>query len=206
MTTRENVASELRPVVIFPDGQQEQDGYQGPEDFVRTDVNNSNQLVARYGAVLRWVPKWRAWLHYDGIRWATVSEDEVIGFAKHVLYELREEANQLTLSRETRDIGLERLSWAVSSEKGQHLELMVNYAKPDLVARPEDFDRNPDLFNVLDGTFDFSTGELREHRAGDMITKLAPVAYRDGTDGYRLWAKFIDDITDGDVSLAVYIQ
>jgi putative DNA primase/helicase len=175
-------------------------------DFENTDVGNSNRLVARFGHVLRWVPKWRTWLYYDGIRWAEYSEDEVTGLGKTVLYEMRQEANNLIANKETKDSGLLLMAWAIRSEQNSHLSYMVADAKPDLIAKPSDFDRNPDLLNMPDGTFDFTVGELREHRPGDMITKVTNAPYGDGTDDYRLFAQVMDEITDGNIGLSVYIQ
>jgi putative DNA primase/helicase len=48
---------------------------------------------------------------------------------------------------------------------------------PDPLVRAEidDFDKNVSLFNVRNGTYDFSIGKLRPHQAEDMLTKVANV-------------------------------
>jgi len=52
---------------------------------------------------------------------------------------------------------------------------MLEMAKSELAISPEDLDRDPWLFNVRNGTIELQTGELRDHRKEDFITKLAPL-------------------------------
>src|SRR5438876_696643 len=55
---------------------------------------------------------------------------------------------------------------------------------------PEEFDRDPWKLNVLNGTLDLQTGELRPHRRDDLLTKLAPVAFDPETE-CPWWEKFL---------------
>lgn len=50
-------------------------------------------------------------------------------------------------------------------------------AEPGLAIHSSQFDRDPWLFNVDDGTIDLRSGGLRPHSPDDLITKLAPVKY-----------------------------
>ena len=54
---------------------------------------------------------------------------------------------------------------------------MIELAKSEVPVSPDELDADPWLLNVLNGTIDLRTGELREHRREDLITKLAPVDY-----------------------------
>jgi putative DNA primase/helicase len=174
-------------------------------DFNNTDVGNANRLAAKYSSVLRWVPDWRTWLHYDGIRWAKVSEDTVVGLAKQVLSDMKNEARVLESSKDTEDKGHSLGAWAYASERGYHIDRMVEYAKSDVLARPSDFDQQPWQFNALDCTIDLQTGLTHPHDPNDMITKVAGTAYDTGSDD-GLFFRFIDEITGSDTELATYIQ
>lgn len=68
-----------------------------------------------------------------------------------------------------------------------------------------DFDANTWLLNVLDGTIDLKTGELRAHNPNDLITKLAPVEYHGVSDGARFEA-FLLEVFSNDVELIDYVQ
>jgi putative DNA primase/helicase len=56
---------------------------------------------------------------------------------------------------------------------------MVSLAKsePGVAVLPEEMDPDPLLLNAQNGTVDLRTGELREHRREDLITKIVPTGY-----------------------------
>src|SRR5919107_4489215 len=54
-------------------------------------------------------------------------------------------------------------------------------------------DASPDLLNVLNGTIDLRTGELRPHRREDLITKMAPVEYSQEASA-PLWAATLERV------------
>ena len=82
---------------------------------------------------------------------------------------------------------------------------MIALARSDLAVGPEELDTDPRLFNVENGTIDLRTGELREHRKEDFITKLAPVIF-DATATCPRWDEFLDTIFAGDEDLILYMQ
>lgn len=57
----------------------------------------------------------------------------------------------------------------------------------------DELDRDPWLLNVKNGTLDLRTGELREHRREDLITKLAPVEYDPDADS-PTWEAFLETV------------
>src|SRR5690606_8207541 len=99
------------------------------------------------------------------------------------------------------------LRFANSSENRSRLESMIVLAqsRPGIPARPEDFDADPWLLNVNNGTLDLRTGELRDHRREDLITKIVPVDYKPDAECPR-WESFIHEIMDGDEELIRYLQ
>jgi putative DNA primase/helicase len=82
---------------------------------------------------------------------------------------------------------------------------MAAMAKSDLAVAPEQLDADPWLFNVENGTIDLRTGRLREHRKGDFITKLAPVAFDPDSD-CPLWTRFLETVFAGDGELIAYMR
>jgi putative DNA primase/helicase len=75
----------------------------------------------------------------------------------------------------------------------------------ELNIKAEDLDRNPWLLNVRNGTVDILTGEFREHRQEDMITKLANVDYEPSAD-CPLWKQFIREIMNYKPELVNFLQ
>jgi putative DNA primase/helicase len=74
-----------------------------------------------------------------------------------------------------------------------------------LPVTPNQFDLDPWLLNVENGTLDLRTGELSPHRREDLITKLAPVEY-DAVAECLLWLKVLKRIMAGNESLIGYMQ
>ncbi len=81
---------------------------------------------------------------------------------------------------------------------------MVTLAKSELPITVEALDVQPWLLNCEDGTIDLRTGELREHRREDYLTKLCPVKWSTGTP--TLWLKFLNRIFAGNQKLIGFVQ
>jgi putative DNA primase/helicase len=71
----------------------------------------------------------------------------------------------------------------------------------------ETLDAEPWLLNCENGTLDLRTGELREQRREDYLTKLCPVEYptEPGSDP-ELWLAFLDRIFDENERLIGFLQ
>ena len=67
-------------------------------------------------------------------------------------------------------------AFAKASAKANALRaaLLLAQSETPIAAMADAFDFDPWLLNVLNGTIDLRTGELRPHQRDDMITMLAP--------------------------------
>jgi putative DNA primase/helicase len=72
---------------------------------------------------------------------------------------------------------------------------MVGLAEAELgiPVTADKLDADPWLLNVLNGTIDLRSGELREHRREDLITKLAPVEF-DPEASAPIWQAFLERV------------
>ena len=77
-------------------------------------------------------------------------------------------------------------------------------AKPLLLAKPSDLDRDEFLLNCHDGTYDLRTGTRQDFAPDDLITKICSTA--PGDAGRELWADFLNTIFLGDAELIAYVQ
>lgn len=76
---------------------------------------------------------------------------------------------------------------------------------PALQAAPEQFDSDPWLLNVQNGTVDLRTGALRAHRSADLLTKCIAIDYRPGADCPK-FRTFIEHLADDDPGMIQYLQ
>jgi len=181
-------------------------------DFNLTDVGNAKRLVAKFGDKLRYVPgdtynRGWGWLWFDGKHWAKVSEIFVTSKAKETLLAMKEEG--LALQRSSlepeQEEGQKLGRWATASENGYHLERMVAYARDEVLADKDDFDKDPWLLNALDCTIDLRTGLTHPHNPKDLLTKIAGAAYDKDVSGSR-FSQFIDEVFEGEPETAEYVQ
>jgi putative DNA primase/helicase len=174
----------------------------------RTDTANAARLVAKYGDVSRWVGTWDKWLIWDEKRWMIDKELRIELLAKQIAAGLWSEIGAAVakgnLDKDT--IGA-MASFAKISNSANGIRNMVALARsePGVPIGIEDLDTDPWVLNVENGTLDLKTGELREHRRDDFLTKLAPVTY-DPAATCPLWIEFLQTIFDANDELIGYLQ
>src|SRR5690606_7795905 len=147
-----------------------------------------------YRGVLRYVKEW-GWLVFDGRHWIFDRWD-VDRMAKETARSILLEARACEDEPDARKL----MKHAQQSANRSRLEAMKTAcaSEPGIGAVPSDFDSDPWLFNAANGTIDLRNGELREHRAADMITKLSAVEY-DASACSKTWEQFMSEATLGDV-------
>ena len=94
---------------------------------------------------------------------------------------------------------------SIALGKKGRLENVISLTKSLNAATSEEFDSNPYLLNLLNGTYDFSTDTFKPHQHEDMLTKQSPVNYQhDAECGY--WKLFLFKIFNHNHELITYIQ
>jgi putative DNA primase/helicase len=91
------------------------------------------------------------------------------------------------------------------SRGGVEAMIALVRSEPGVLGSLSDFDLNPWLFNVANGTIDLRTGALTSHRREDHITKLVPITF-DSKANCPLWQTFVRRVTCNDDALYDYLQ
>ena len=174
-----------------------------PRNLKCTDYGNSERLIAYHGEDLRHCPQLNRWFVWNGAVWQPDPGNLVMARAMDTVRRIYGEAGGLDDEKERKKHG----QHAVGSERVERLNAMVSLARhlPGIAVHPGDLDANPHLLNVMNGTLDLWTFDLREHRREDLITRLAPVPY-DQAAKCPVWQKFLIDIFDGNEEMIRYIQ
>ena len=174
-----------------------------PVYFRPTDGGNALRLVARHGAIVRHCQVWGRWLVWDGRRWATDESGQVIRLAKDTVASMYAEASRTPDDDRRKTIA----KHALSSDSAYRLRAMIGLAESEsgVAMRPSDFDRDPWLFNVLNGTLDLRSGDLLPHCSVDLVTRLAPTSY-DPDACCPIWLAFLDRVMDSNADLIAFLQ
>ena len=156
-----------------------------------TDWGNAERLVALHGGDLRFCDPLGKWLTWDGRRWTADATLEVERRAKDMVRSIYSEA----AAAQDQKLREALAHHALKSESEAKRKALIASARsePGIPILPEHLDRDPWLLNVLNGTIDLRTGQLRPHSRGDFITKLAPVHF-DPKAECPLWWKFLERI------------
>ncbi len=165
-----------------------------------TDMGNAERLVARHGEDLRYVHPWRRWLVWDGARWKVDDNGHVRRLAKDTIRTIYAEAGDAVDDQARNKLARH----AMSSEAQRSIEAMIALAQSEVPASPDELDADPWLLNAENGTVDLRTGELREHRREDLLTKIAGAEYRPDAPA-TAWAAFLGRVLPGE-ELRAFVQ
>jgi putative DNA primase/helicase len=171
-------------------------------DFRLTDLGNAERLVHEHGHDLRFAPG-LGWFAWDGRRWKRDRDGEVTRRAKRMVRSMYALAGKTEDPDERKRLA----NWAQQSETKSRLRAAVELAETELavIVDPDQLDADPWLFNAANGTIDLKTGELREHRRNDLLTRISPVVY-DPEARSDLWEAALERATRGKDGLAGFLQ
>lgn len=175
-------------------------------DYVRnyplTEGGLAERLVARHGSDMRYDHIRRRWVIYDLTRWADNYTAEPERRVKDTVRTLL--AAAMELEGQDRDAAVR---CALKHDTARAVQGILNRAaaEPGMQVLPGDLDSDSLLLNVGNGTIALRTGEIREHRREDYISKLASVKYDQHAKAPR-WIRFLLEIFDGDGDLVEFVQ
>lgn len=167
--------------------------------FVDTDMANAARLARRHGSDLKFTAA-TDYLVWDGQRWRPDEKAvRMQAFAKDTALAIFDEIKTAA----DRD---KMMAHAKRSQSKAALEAMIALARsePGIPAVITNFDTDPMVLNVANGTIDLRAATLRPHDRNALITKLVPVAY-DPTAQCELWERFLRHACGGHEGLYNYL-
>ncbi len=167
-----------------------------------TDIGNGNLFADWFKDRARYVPDRAKWFVFDGKAW----RPDVGGLmAMQLCKQLADDLMLYALSIEDEKQRRAYIDHVGRWQKRSYRDTILKDAAgvhPVLFAA---FDCNQNLFNCLNGTVNFATGEFYGHRPEDFLSKLAGVNY-DPFAWCERWEQFIDEVMQGDAEKARFLQ
>lgn len=174
-----------------------------PRELALTDMGNAELFARMHSARAKYVAEYQNWLVWGeyGFEWDTRNKRQEL--AKEVAASIFEGKKKVADFDQLE----KRLNWARQSASKKGISSMLNLARslPSIVVRAEALDADPLLLNVKNGVIDLRTGEFRQRKPGDLLTKHANVEY-DPRARAPLFLEFLDQITLGRMGLVAYLK
>lgn len=179
-----HISDGLGPDDLIPVDREDLKSYIDVLDFNDTDAGSAERLHAIFGTRVRYVQQQKTWLTWDGSRWAP-DAPQVTRMCVKVAREMYDQANEKYKEalnagdKEFAKLWAERRKWARQGENAGRVEGMLKMASvlEGLTTRTTDYDRDPMIFNVANGTIDLRTGKLRAHDRSELLRRVADVEY-----------------------------
>lgn len=173
-------------------------------ELTNGDIGNARRFAQQHGDDIRYLPERKSWLVWNGKHWAFDTGDiKIRRMAKETARSIYAEA-----AAETNDDKRKRLvQHAEASEREPRLNAMINLAQvePGIAAKVSQLDADQFLLNCANGTLDLNTGELREFRRGDYITRIISTPYNHDADT-SAFETFLARIFNDNADLIAYVQ
>jgi putative DNA primase/helicase len=199
-----------------------------------TELGVAERVCREHEGELFFVPERGEWFKWDGRRWVEDATKQIWEFAIKTIRNIAKEAEtklatcnakmleilemrasaKRTEALEVFDpkvvdaaqMAMKALAFSRSMETKAKISAVVELteALPTLIKRYAQLDADPWLFNVSNGTLDLRTGELRQHRREDYLTKISEVVYDRGARAPRFDAFLREVIPDAE--LRGYVQ
>ncbi len=168
-----------------------------------SEMTIAERMVDAQEGAIRYSWPQGAWYHFDGKRYARDDTGALRRMAKRAIRSLYQDAAEETDDKRRRRLA----AYALKAETDAKVEGIIRLARsePDVPILPDELDSDHYALNLLNGTIDLRSGNLRPHRRQDLITKLAQVKY-DATAECRTFAAFLDHVMDGNEELIGFLQ
>jgi putative DNA primase/helicase len=168
-----------------------------------TDMGDGYLFADWFKNAARYVPERKMWFCFNGKMW----EPDVCSLA--VMERCKQLAdNLLVYALSLPDDNPNKGFFRQHAEKWQSRRARETILKEAASVYPvsfNEFDRDPFLFNCLNGTLDLRTREFHRHTAKDMLSKVSGVSY-DPEARCDRWERFIGEVMNGDAACASYLQ
>lgn len=162
----------------------------------QTDTCNAERFVFMHGKKVRYVGTWNKWIVFDGKQWRVDDMKQVQSLAKDVSRMIFDELDESSKPQQ--------FTFAKKSANAGSISALLTLAESDVAIHHDQLDRDPWLLNLMNGTVDLRTGDIRAHARDDLITKLSPVTLQDSA--CPAWLEFLDRIFEADTTLIAYVQ
>ncbi len=138
--------------------------------FPLTELGNAERLVEKFGDDIRYDHQQKMWYVWDERQWT--SDDT--GLMKKLMTTVVRDTLREAAAIEDKDMRGALIKWEKRSEAEHVIRASIALAQSSVPILMSEFDKNLYLLSLNNGVLDLQTGDFREHRREDKITKRIP--------------------------------
>lgn len=185
-----------------PTSRNEDDKGDDPPDYHLTDMGNGERFAHRHRGQFRYCFPFGRWYRYADGHWQEDTAGHAHAAGKATMREALAEAIALPESGTRTAL----LKHALRSQSAGKIDAMLTMAQsePGIPVEPGEWDAQPHLLNLANGTLDLRTEQLRPHAAADLITTKLPYRY-DPQATCPQWDAFLSRAFDGHADMLDFI-
>ena len=166
------------------------------------DLDNARAFVKHQGKNIRYVPQFKGWLIWNGMRWRLDDTRAIERLAKETVDAMLVSAMAIK-NQDKRERAIKAAIGCRARKKIMDMITLAESEKEVIIAANK-LDADPDLLGVMNGVLDLKTGDFIAPRRDLYITKACAVAY-DPDAKCPEWDKFLLKITHNDAKLVSYL-
>lgn len=173
-----------------------------PPSHRHSELWSAEEFVKLYGDRVRYCGEAGWYVLVDGV-WREDRVGQVNRLYKRMPRQWLRDAAKAETDEESKALA----SWAIKCHTAAKMDSTLRLVQTEarVAITITDFDRDPVLLNVVNGTVNLRTGRLQPHGAEDLLSKQCPVAF-DPAAGCPLWERFLSDVFSADEKLVGYVQ
>jgi len=164
------------------------------------DVGYARRMRWMRGQDILWCSPLKSWFVWDGTRWQLDNSEMIDG-----IYEQVAQATHDAICKAKGEDWKAQAIEALNRMSTRDMRNAIEMLKHMLPVLPRQLDTSLDSFNVLNGTIDLRTRELRPHDRRDMITRVAPIVFDPDATCPRFLA-WMDDVMSGDQPVIAFMR
>jgi P4 family phage/plasmid primase-like protien len=176
--------------------------------YEQNDFGNSQRIAAWAKGNLFWLHDAKVWVRYNGVHWekSEGAGDNAAVQALNVAYQLEMDHYPDTAAEGETSPQKKFFNWVVSQKMAGKYSAAARTAQmSEALNRSEhDFDADPYLLGVQNGTVDLRTGELRPGTKDELIATVTPSRY-DPTATAPRFMKYLEESLP-DPEVRAYLQ
>lgn len=175
-----------------------------PEDNPKYPLNDigSSRLFAEWcKEFARFVPERKKWFVYTGKRW----ESDTVNLQVMEYCKLMAQCLWIYAADAPGCAGDDLRKQVSKWQRRSYRESILRDAASVYPVPAADFDKDPMLFNCINGTLNLQTREFRPHRPEDLLSKISGVRYDPKAES-NLWSRFVMEVMQDDIAKASFLQ